>query len=126
MRASHSPVPRFSTKPSQCWLSQIILPQVQDEGLCRVTAVEVSVVFIIEPIKRIEAALQAGYLPAWRQWLPCRQPVTARGAIVQRLSGVRQLNFLQQAERHFHVIFTDDKRPEDAALVIAFGDEAGR
>ena len=67
MRASHSPVPRFSAKRSQCMLSQIILPQVQDEGLCRVTAVEVSVVFIIGPIKRIEAALQAGYLPARRQ-----------------------------------------------------------
>ena len=89
------------------------------------TAVEVSVLFIIGPVKRMEAALQAGYPPARRQWLPCRQPVTARGAIFRRLSGVRQLNLLQQAERHFHVIFTDDKRPEDAALVIAFRDEAG-
>lgn len=69
--------------------------------------------------------MQAGYLLAWRQWLPCRQPVTARGALLQRLSGVRPFNFLQQAERHFQAIFTGDKRPEEAVLVIAFGDEAG-
>ena len=57
------------------------------------------------------AALSAAGNSAWRD----------RSAAKRR----PPFNFLQQAERHFQAIFTGDKRPEEAVLVIAFGDEAG-
>lgn len=57
------------------------------------------------------AALSAAGNSAWRA------PSTAKRR--------PPFDFLQQAERHFQAIFTGDKRPEEAVLVIAFGDEAG-